>query len=84
MLSGSKDFESISKMLYEAYDISKSLNDDITKLAVTIDLSKYYKSRELKDSTLKYAEKAYKISKQISSKKSALTQTPPTPIAMST
>ena len=67
VLSGSKDFESISKMLYEAYDISKSLNDDITKLAVTIDLSKYYKSRELKDSTLKYAEKAYKLSKQISS-----------------
>ncbi|MFD1062971.1 sensor histidine kinase [Winogradskyella litorisediminis] len=67
VLAGNKDYESISKLFYEAYDLSSVLDDDITKLAVTIDLAKYYKSRAITDSILKYAEKAYNLSKKITS-----------------
>ena len=67
VLAGNKDYDKIDKMFYEAFDISNELNDDITKLAVTIDLSKYYKHRQLKDSTLKYAQSAYDLAKRISS-----------------
>ncbi|RNC87732.1 MAG: tetratricopeptide repeat-containing sensor histidine kinase [Winogradskyella sp.] len=65
--AGHSDNDVISKMFYEAYNLSEKLDDDVTKLAVTIDLSKFYKKLELKDSTLKYAEKAYNLSKRISS-----------------
>ena len=67
VLAGYKDYEKISDMFYEAYKISNDLDDDITKLAVTIDLSKFYKHLKVKDSTLKYAERAYSLSKRISS-----------------
>ncbi|WP_179333643.1 tetratricopeptide repeat-containing sensor histidine kinase [Winogradskyella costae] len=67
VLAGHKDYDEISDMFYEAYRISNNLNDDVTKLAVTIDLSKYYKHLEVKDSTLKYTVNAYKLAKKISS-----------------
>ncbi len=67
LLAGQKDYDEISNMFYEAYEISNQLNDDLTKLAVTIDLSKYYKHLEVRDSTLKYTVKAYDLSKRISS-----------------
>ena len=65
--AGHTDYNEISKKLYEAYSLSNELGDDITKLAVTIDLSKFYKHLKVKDSTLKYATKAYKLAKRISS-----------------
>jgi signal transduction histidine kinase len=65
--AGHDDYREIGKMFYEAYDISKVLEDDVTRLAVTIDLSKYYKHLNVKDSTLKYAENAYVLAKRISS-----------------
>ncbi|MUU78690.1 ATP-binding protein [Winogradskyella endarachnes] len=67
VLAGHKDYSEISEMLYEAYEISNNLQDDITKLAVTIDLSKFYRHLKVKDSTLKYATKSYNLSKKISS-----------------
>lgn len=67
VLAGHEDYDKISEMFYEAYNLSKALGDDITKLAVTIDLSKYYKHLKVRDSTLKYATKAYNLSKRISS-----------------
>ena len=67
LLAGQKDYDEISNMFYEAYEISNQLDDDLTKLAVTIDLSKYYKHLEVRDSTLKYTVKAYDLSKRISS-----------------
>ncbi|WP_111682312.1 ATP-binding protein [Winogradskyella tangerina] len=67
VLAGHTDYDNMSTMFYEAYRLSKELDDDITKLAVTIDLSKFYNHLKIKDSTLKYAEKAYALSKQISS-----------------
>ena len=67
VLSGDKNFEELDALFYEAYDLSNKLDDDITKLAVTIDLAKYYSTREIPDSTYKYAIKAYGLAKQISS-----------------
>jgi signal transduction histidine kinase len=67
VLANHKDYDEISKMFYESYKMSNDLDDDITKLAVTIDLSKFYKHLEVKDSTLKYAKKAYDLAKKISS-----------------
>lgn len=67
VLAGHNDYDKIDNMFYEAYKISSSLDDDVTKLAVTIDLSKYYKHLTLKDSTLKYTVKAYNLAKKISS-----------------
>ena len=67
LLAGQKDYDEIGDMFYEAYEISNQLDDDLTKLAVTIDLSKYYKHLEVRDSTLKYTVKAYDLSKRISS-----------------
>ncbi|WP_179351247.1 tetratricopeptide repeat-containing sensor histidine kinase [Winogradskyella vidalii] len=67
VLAGHTDFDNIEAMFYEAYDISTNLNDDITKLAITIDLAKYYNHRKINDSTLVYSQKAYKLSKRLSS-----------------
>ena len=66
-LAGNDDFENIERLFKEAFQISDSLQDDVTKLAVSIDLSKFYLNQEEKDSSLKYATTAYKISKDISS-----------------
>ncbi len=67
VLANHKDYDDISAMFYEAYKMSHKLDDDITKLAVTIDLSKFYKHLAVKDSTLKYADKAYALAKKTSS-----------------
>ncbi|MBC2844212.1 tetratricopeptide repeat-containing sensor histidine kinase [Winogradskyella flava] len=67
LLAGHKDYDEISSIFYEAYSLSERLADDITKLAVTIDLSKFYQHLKVKDSTLKYAERAYNLSRKISS-----------------
>lgn len=67
MMAGHQDYDKISAMFYEAYDISNHLDDNVTKLAVSIDLSKFYKHLKVKDSTLKYAENAYDLAKRISS-----------------
>ncbi|MEZ4855022.1 MAG: ATP-binding protein [Gelidibacter sp.] len=55
------------KSFNRAYKISDSLNDPITKLAVTIDLSKFYKTLKVKDSAFHYATESYKLAKETSS-----------------
>ncbi|MBA6153145.1 tetratricopeptide repeat-containing sensor histidine kinase [Gelidibacter maritimus] len=66
-LNGSKDFEQMEQMFERAYHISDSLNDQVTKLYVTIDLSEFYKGRGLEDQALKYAEESYHLATDISS-----------------
>ncbi|WCO01354.1 ATP-binding protein [Psychroserpens ponticola] len=61
------DYNTIANLFQEAYRISDSLQDDVTKLAVSIDFSKFYLHQKEYDSSLKYATTAYKISKDISS-----------------
>ncbi len=67
LLAGHTDYDNMSTSFYKAYKMSDSLEDDITKLAVTIDLSKFYLHLKDKDSVLKYANRAYHLSKRMSS-----------------
>ena len=60
------DYEEIEQMLKQAYKMSDSLGDQITKLGVIIDLSKFYKGIKEKDSALIYAKKSYQLAKEIS------------------
>jgi len=62
-----KDYNSIEKMLKRAYRLSDSLGDQVTKLGVTIDLSKFYKGIKEKDSALIYAKSSYHLAREISS-----------------
>ncbi|MCB0448020.1 MAG: two-component sensor histidine kinase, partial [Gelidibacter sp.] len=65
--SGEKDYDNMEKMFKEAYKISDSLEDPITKLAVTIDLSKFYKAQNKIDHALQYANESYRLAKETSS-----------------
>ncbi len=65
--AGDKDYDAIEQMLKKAYRLSDSLGDQITKLAVTIDLSKFYKGQNKLDSALNYAKKSYSLAKEASS-----------------
>ncbi|MDO1501766.1 tetratricopeptide repeat protein [Winogradskyella maritima] len=66
VLAGETDDNNIQSLFYEAYRISDSLNDPTTKLAISIDLSKYYQNRKIQDSSLKFALQSNKIAKEIS------------------
>lgn len=66
-ISGDTNYDQIEKLFKEAYDISYSVDDDVTKLAVNIDLAKYHLDREQNTNSLIYANQAYKIAKDISS-----------------
>lgn len=65
--AGEKDYENMEKMLKRAYKISDSLEDPITKLAVTIDLSKFYKAQNKIDNALQYSQESYQLAKETSS-----------------
>jgi len=60
------DYNNIERLFLRAYKISDSLHDQITKLAVAVDLAKFYKGIDKKDSALQYAQKSYKLAKEIS------------------
>lgn len=66
-VAGHRDYNVIENLFNEAYRIGDSLNDDFIKLPISIDLSKYYLAQQKKDSSLKYANQAYKIAKETSS-----------------
>lgn len=67
LIAGHTDYEVMEQGFKEAYRLTDSLNDPITKLAVSIDLSKFYLQLRKKDSSLKYVNIAYKIAKETSS-----------------
>lgn len=58
------DYKGIEKMLKRAYKLSDSLEDQITKLVITRDLSKFYLGIQQNDSALHYAKKSYSLSKE--------------------
>jgi len=60
------DYNNIEQMLKQAYRLTDSLGDQVTELGVTIDLSKFYKGVKNNDSALVYANKSYKLAKEIS------------------
>jgi signal transduction histidine kinase len=65
--AGDKDYDNIENMLKKAYKLIDSLDHPITKLAITIDLSKFYKGQNKLDSSLHYANESYKLAKETSS-----------------
>lgn len=65
--SEDKDSAAIENMLKEAYRLSDSLEDPMTKLAVTIDLSKFYKSQNKIDDAITYAQESYQLATYLSS-----------------
>ncbi len=65
--NGDTDYDSMEKMFMEAYKRSDSFNDKITKLAVTIDLAKFYKGQSKVEKSLKYAEESYELAKETTS-----------------
>jgi len=62
-----QDIINIENMLKDAYQISDSLSDPTTQLAVSIDLAKFYLKNTQKDSALVYAKKSYNLANEISS-----------------
>ncbi|WP_156115599.1 tetratricopeptide repeat-containing sensor histidine kinase [Psychroserpens sp. Hel_I_66] len=66
-VAGDKDYNTIEKLFKEAYSISARLGDPITKLQVSIDISKFYLQQKKIDSSLKYANISYKLAKETSS-----------------
>jgi signal transduction histidine kinase len=66
-LSNNNNYEEIEKQFKEAYKISDSIEDDVVKMAISEYFSEFLFSRSEKDSALFYAEKTYKISKELKS-----------------
>ena len=64
-LSGNYNYNEVENDLKRSLKISDSIDDEYTKLAASIDLAKFYRNNSKIDSSLKYANQSYKISKQI-------------------
>ncbi|MBT8376171.1 MAG: sensor histidine kinase [Bacteroidia bacterium] len=64
-LNESYEVKPLETQFKEALRLSDSINDDATKLAVSIDLAKFYQKTDKLDSSLKYAKQSYTISKEI-------------------
>lgn len=61
------DYDVMEQNFKKAYKLSDSLNDAITKLAITIDLSKFYKKLNRPSEALHYAQESYNLAKETSS-----------------
>ena len=62
-LNGDKNYDKLETMFQRAYKIADSLEDPITKLATTIDMSNFYKAQNKMDSSLRYANETYNLAK---------------------
>lgn len=67
LMAGNKDYEQMESNFKEAFRITEEENNDIDQLAVSIDLSDFYKKINKKDSAIKYSNYAYKLAKKTSS-----------------
>jgi signal transduction histidine kinase len=66
-LSGDDDINTIESLFNRAYKVSDSIDDPITKVGVTVSMSKFYKELDRKEDALKYAKETYDISREIES-----------------
>lgn len=64
-LSGNYDYKDLEKKFRKSLRISDSVDDQYTKLAASIDIAKFYKANDKRDSSLRYAKQSYDISKDI-------------------
>ena len=60
------DYDTIERMLKEAYKISDSIDDFVRKSEVDIYLSKFYKGLNKTEEAMPYAKEAYDLAKQSS------------------
>jgi signal transduction histidine kinase len=67
LLAGHDDFDNMEALFMEALSITNKLDDPITKLPISIDLSRFYLHQKQQDSSLKYANISYKLAKETSS-----------------
>ncbi|MFT5847662.1 ATP-binding protein [Psychroserpens sp.] len=67
LLAGHNDFNTMEAFFIEAFNISTNLDDPVTKLPISIDLSRFYLQQKQQDSSLKYANISYKMAKETSS-----------------
>lgn len=66
-LNGDRNLEKIESLFKRAYKISDSIDDPITKVGVTVSMSKFYKDLGRTTDALKYANETYITSKSIES-----------------
>lgn len=64
-LQGSKNYPKLSKDFKEAYDLTVKYDDKLTRMAVTVDMSKFYLELGKIDSAHINAKEAYNISKEL-------------------
>lgn len=67
LVAGDDDYGNMLSLFNEAFSISSKLDDPITKLQVSSDISKFYLHQKKQDSSLKYANISYKLAKETSS-----------------
>lgn len=64
-LIGNYNFDELEGEFKKALEISNSVDDQYSELAVSIDLAKFYKANDNIELARKYAEDGYRISKEI-------------------
>jgi tetratricopeptide (TPR) repeat protein len=65
-LKKSRNVSDIKKMFYEAKNISDTLDDQLAKTGISIDLARFYADIEKNDSAYYYAERSRKLSEETS------------------
>ena len=65
-LKKNRNVSDIKKMFYEAKNISDTLDDQLAKTGISIDLARFYADIEKKDSAYYYAERSRKLSEETS------------------
>jgi signal transduction histidine kinase len=65
-LKEKRDLRQIKNMFYEAKNISDTLDDQLAKTGISIDLARFYTDIEEKDSAYYYADRSRKLSEETS------------------
>lgn len=65
LLNGYRNYSELSKTFHDAHDLAVKYDDDLIRIAVDIDMSKFYHEFEKNDSAYIYAKEAYDISKKL-------------------
>ena len=65
LLNGYRNYSELSKTFHDAHDLAVKYEDDLIRIAVDIDMSKFYHEFEKNDSAYIYAKEAYDISKKL-------------------
>ncbi|QXP77487.1 MULTISPECIES: tetratricopeptide repeat-containing sensor histidine kinase [Winogradskyella] len=66
------DFEDLESDYKEAYEIVESLDDEITLMHLSLDLSEFYLKNQYNDSVVKYSENALNMARKVGSNQTRL------------